>query len=103
MDWQFTVGLLAGIAGTLFVYWTQRTLMPVVNVRMEEVPSGSRELLQLSLEAENQSRGDVRRGGAWVHTRDRRRRPECAGRHDWLRGDPSAGNEVLGTKKLEPK
>lgn len=92
-----------GVAGTIFIYWTHRTLMPLVNVRLDATTCPDRpDLLRIALEVENQSQVSLKRTGASLQI-DEHDLPE-AGAHlpDWQ--DPgSHAIDVVRTEKLEPR
>jgi len=96
--------LLLGAAGTVFLYWTQRTLMPLVNVRLDGVPSPeSPELMRLALEVENQSPVRLKRKKAELQI-DEHELPTPGEWHtDWQEPNSNAIEVLRTTEKLEPR
>jgi hypothetical protein len=97
------IGALVGPVGTAFLFWLQRTLMPLVNVRLNALPcEGIPDLVRLALEVENHSAVVLKRKKAELQIDEYD--PPAAGKcHcDWQQPAPTAV-EVVKTDKSEPR
>jgi hypothetical protein len=103
MIMEIGLGALLGVVGTAFLFWLQRTLMPLVNVRLDVLPcEGSPDLVRLVLEVENQSTVALKRKRAELQIDEHDLPPPGKWHPDWQEPAPTTF-EVVKTDKLEPR